>query len=320
MITLLLVTYPWGVYLDNFFSLPGFEGRGLSTLLAMFIIILGTLGNFFSKGLSRLLNGSLFLIFLLFALVGTVISGQIDRLFSNLVSLVSYFFIVAIIVGLNPTKERVDGFIKTLLFSTSFMCLISLVDYLGIISIENFNQGNSVISVGNTWVKDLTGPHEIRTHLGVHISLIIFLPLIYFDLGKKSFFQKTCWLALFILLLSVTLLSHSRTIILALLAGFVYFIYYRRGAYFNLTNMILFLLLGVCLFNLISFGNNDFIASINSRLDFSNSIETSDKIRYYAFIATLKDIAVNPLGAGFSLPYIDEISSYKDVHNSLTFF
>lgn len=319
LIALLLVIYPWGAYFDNF--LPSFitgEGRGLSTIISIIIIILGVLSNNLLKGIYKLSNYFSFTIFITLSFFGTMLSDQPDNAVTSTISFITYFSLIFIIVGFNPDKKKIRDFILCLVGSTSLMALLSLVDYIGVFPIPNFNQANSLILSEDSWVKDLTGPFQIRTHMAIHLSLIIFLPILYFDKSSKSIFRKTFWLILFILILTVSFLTHSRTILLAGFFGFIYYLLYIKTR-FKVSYLMLFLVLGVFSYTVFEKNNNLFTTAIKSRLDVSNSSETSDWLRYYAFEATLEDVLKSPIGAGFSKPYIDQVNAHKDVHSSITF-
>ena len=188
LLNLFMIIYPWGRFFDKLiFGDVGFGARGISTALLILIITVSILNGSLNKGLYKVPNKIFLLIFLVLTLFSTAISNSPEKIFSDFVSLIIYFILIFIIVGINPSFSQTLKFIRLLFFSTFLMSLFSLLDFWNYISIPHFNEGLSNVRVGDSVIFDLTGPFRSRTDIAFHLALISILPIIFLFSKKLTF-------------------------------------------------------------------------------------------------------------------------------------
>lgn len=314
LMVLFLLIYPWGTLFElNLFNIE--TNRGISTLSMMLIVIIGILNGNFTRGL-RLYNKIQYLfIFIVFCTLGTLISGQLDSSFT-IVSFITYFFLIFIILGLDLPLTQISNFVKILFYSTCTMILISILDYHNIINIAGMNNSDFDGYDQNLgWIYDLTGPFNSRSHFANHLSLVISLPVIYLASEKnyfsiKSFFNITA----LIMIYYAAIICHSRSLFISIFLTLIFYLFINRDfkSLKFLAGIILVFLIGVN-FNSALF---EAIFSRFSKFDISND---NDGLRYLSFIQTLKSLLLNPIGYGFSNPYSELLKDFKDVHSNITY-
>ena len=314
LITLFLFAYPWGNWIElNLLNIV--TNRGISSILMLLIIVIGILNGNFTRGLI-LYNKIIYLvIFIVFCVFGTIISGQLDSSFT-IISFITYFLLIFIVLGLDLSLFQISNFVKILFYSTILMVIISILDYHSLISISGLN--NSKFNSYNTtygWINDLTGPFNSRTHFANHLSLVIFLPLIFLINYKKKFTIKSFfYLIVFLMLGYAAILCHSRSIIVSAFLTFLLYLIINRK--FNFFKSIIFIAL---IFLLITTVNTDIFEILIHRFSLFDTSNDNDGLRYMSFLQTLNSLLQNPIGYGFSTPYSELLKEFKDVHSNITY-
>jgi len=312
--SLFLALYPWGSWIElNLFNIE--TNRGISSFIMILIIIIGILNGNFTHGL-RLYNKIKYLvIFIVFCTLGTLISGQLNSSFTIL-SFITYFMLIFIILGLNLSLLQISNFIKLIFYSTSLMVIISILDYHDLISISGLNNSkfnNFDKTLG--WINDLTGPFNSRTHFANHLSLVILLPLVYLSNEKKYFSVKSFFnFIVFLIIIYAAILCHSRSLSVSIFLTFLLFliINLKSNLFKLITLTTLFLLIIINL-------NTDFFEIVFHRFSSFDISNDNDGIRYTSFFQTLNNLTDNPIGYGFSAPYSESLEIVKDVHSNITY-
>jgi len=314
LISLFLLIYPWGTWLElNIFNIE--TNRGISTILIMLIVVIGILNGNFTRGM-RLYNKIQYLfIFIVLCTLGTLISGRLDSSFT-IVSFITYFLLIFIVLGLDLSLTQISDFVKTLFYSTFTMILISILDYHNIINIAGMNNSNFDSYDHNLgWINDLTGPFISRSHFANHLSLVVLLPVIHLA-SEKNYFSIKSFINIIALLMIyyAAITCHSRSLLISICLTFIFYLFLNRD--FN----SLKLSAGIILVFLIVVDSNsallEVIISRFGKFDISND---NDGLRYMSFIQTLKSLLVNPIGYGFSAPYSELLKDIKDVHSNITY-
>ncbi len=314
LIALFLLIYPWGTWLElNLFNIE--TNRGISTILIILIIVIGILNGYFTRGL-RLYDKIIYpFIFIVFSVFGTLISGQLDSSFTIL-SFITYFSLIYIVLGLDFSMFQILHFIKILFYSTLLMVLISILDYHNLINISSLNN-SSFDSFNETtgWIYDLTGPFRSRTHFANHLSLVVLLPLVYLNNEKKYFsFKSIIFYTALLIFIYASILCHSRSLVLSVFFTFVFYLIIIRN-FQSLKLIVLSILIILIVINL----NTSLFEVLSLRLSSFDISNDNDGLRYISFIQTLNDLLDNPIGYGFSEPYSFLLKDVKDVHSNVTY-
>lgn len=312
--SIFLILYPWGHFIE--LNLLGIEStRGISSLLMILIIVIGILNGYFTRGL-RLYDKIIYpFIFIVFSVFGTLISGQLDSSFTIL-SFITYFLLIYIVLGLDFSMFQILHFIKSLFYSTLLMVLISILDYHNLINISSLNN-SSFDSFNETtgWIYDLTGPFRSRTHFANHLSLVVLLPLVYLNNEKKYFsFKSIIFYTAFLIFIYASILCHSRSLVVSVFLTFVFYLIINRN-FQSLKLIVLSILIILIVINL----NTSLFEVLSLRLSSFDISNKNDGIRYSSFIQTLNDLQDNPIGYGFSEPYSFLLKDVKDVHSNVTY-
>lgn len=314
LFSLFLVLYPWGNWIE--LTLFGIEtSRGISSFLMILIIVIGIQNGSLTRGF-RLYNKIIYpFIFIVLCVLGSLLSGQLDSFFT-VISFITYFLLIFIVLGLNLSMIQISNFIKLLFYSTLIMVIISTSDYLNLINISGFNNSSfDTFNESSGWIYDLTGPFKSRTHFANHLSLVALLPLVYLSNEKKYFSLHSFFLyaALFIIIYA-SITCHSRSLVVSIFLTFVFYLITNRN-FQSLKFITLSILTVLTVITL----NADFFDIIYLRLNSFDITNNNDGLRYMSFRQTLSELNHNPIGYGFSVPYSAFLRDFKDVHSNLTY-
>ncbi|WP_375239916.1 O-antigen ligase family protein [Aurantibacter sp.] len=307
MVMIILIIYPWNGF-QFIFTLGGLS---IIRIMSFVIIILGLCFGYFAYGFKQYKKTFFLFLFFFFSLLGSLTYDRPN--FPEYFKILGFAIFMIVLVGLKPQVKELRKWIIFSSYSFGLMLLVSLTDFLGFISVTNFNESLSSVGRGDIRIFDLVGPFPTRSYLGGVISFYFPIPLLLI-VNKTKY--RLIHILILILIFPVILFAHSRGLVLSLGITFLLLsILYRRTFAIY---VLLFIILIFISFNYISplFDDLNFIRlfSLNR-----GSANIQDRIRLYAFIETIKEILVNPFGCGFSTVYIPKAYDYYSPHNNITY-
>ena len=201
----------------------------------------------------------------------------------------------------------------------SLLCILSIIDYLGIYDIVGFNESlaefTDVESTGVA-ITDISGPYRQRSQFSANLSICFPISLYYVGIKNKD---RWIWGIMFLILVGTTILTFSRMIYVSLTFSILFYLWYRVLDFKFLAWLFI---LGL----IISFSisaqvrNSIYIGSkfLGSRFLEVEKGHAGDTWRYDALIITLEDLKSKPLGMGFNRIWSPKMKRYANPHSLYT--
>ena len=296
------------------------EKRGITLFLVILLISL-TFIEIIKKGKFRnWICGVFFLLFLFFAwLGGFTISDQNTN--SQIMILFGYATVTYCVFSLKLGEKEVGNIINILIFSLIMVASLSLINYFYFSSLLFVNDISTTWYSGDERI-NLQGPYHSRSSFSSYI--IIGYSLV---LGKLLFSnnKKEIAFLLFglILILWSSILTHSRSLLIAEFIVFLYYLFFfwtfsdKKNTKEKLYIGLAILILSIIVIMFLEQPRNT-ITYLYNALNLQNIISSdSDMLRIKIIISSFDELKNNIFGVGFSRINIEGWKYATNPHNNI---
>jgi hypothetical protein len=326
LLVLIALISPWGSVFRGDVDLVGLVNRGVTTMLALGVIIISLVTFKFAAAIGsrpRVLAYAAFLA--LGMLAGVVQNKSLTETLSGGINVGGYWLLMVAVMSLHLSKEKGNTFAVLFSISTTGMALVSLIDYFHIVNVPGFNE-----AVSNTFLVDrtksftevgrsLSGPFHSRSILGPYLALAWPVPLIQLVQGKlKNPLKVAFWSSALVILTLALVLSYTRALYLTVIAVGLYAFYVsdRRKVFRILLIVVpLFAAFFVVVAHRLPHEINVLMVRITS-LGSSDAAASGAFWRLGGFMTTVNDLLQNPQGMGFTK--IEIAGAHLNVHSIFT--